>query len=73
MESNSIKETLRLEAFSDGVFGFAITLLVLDIHVPVLKEDKTLLGNLPRFPDWFFHHSNLLDQPSFHAGLHLQK
>ena len=38
--------TNRLEAFSDGVIAVAITLLVLDIKVPPMKEGETLAHQL---------------------------
>jgi len=39
------KETGRIEAFSDGVFAIAITLLILDIKVPHMR-DLTSAGGL---------------------------
>ncbi len=53
------KETGRLEAFSDGVFAIAITLLILEIRVPKLDHatDAALAAGLralwPSFASYF--------------------
>lgn len=48
------KETARIEAFSDGVFAIAITLLILDIKVPRALEGSarllpTLINQWPAY------------------------
>jgi uncharacterized membrane protein len=43
---NEPKETSRIEAFSDGVFAIAITLLILQIQLPQMDQHHSLLAGL---------------------------
>jgi uncharacterized membrane protein len=53
-------DTGRTEAFSDGVFAFAITLLVLDIHVPASEFDHLWRGIAHQWPSFLGYATSFL-------------
>src|SRR5467141_3476767 len=47
------KETVRMEAFSDGVFAFAITLLALNLRDPATSSVSLSQGLIDEWPSFF--------------------
>src|SRR5580704_12294281 len=47
------KETARIEAFSDGVFAIAITLLILEIKIPAAGSGELSVQLLRQWPSYF--------------------
>ena len=45
-------ETSRVEAFSDGVFAIAITLLILDVHVPSASQGNLGAALIRQWPTY---------------------
>jgi uncharacterized membrane protein len=45
-------ETARVEAFSDGVFAIAITLLILDVHVPSATAGNLTTALIRQWPTY---------------------
>jgi uncharacterized membrane protein len=53
-------QTGRIEAFSDGVFAIAITLLVLDLRVPLREFDNLWLGIVHQWPSYLAYVTSFL-------------
>jgi TMEM175 potassium channel family protein len=53
-------DTGRTEAFSDGVFAFAITLLVLDLHVPASEFNHLWRGIAHQWPSYLGYATSFL-------------
>src|SRR3954463_4345336 len=53
-------DTVRAEAFADGVFAIVITLLVLDLHPPPTPPGRLLHGLLAQWPTYLAYVTSYL-------------
>ena len=74
IEAGSMKKdrwsTGRIEAFSDGVFAIAITLLVLEIGVPESELDDLWAGIADQWPSYFAYVTSFLTIGAIWLGHH---
>src|SRR5258708_36075500 len=66
------QDLARMLAFSDGVFAFALTLLVLDIKVPTTSESELVNQLVEQIPRLLLYTISFLDIDGYwclHHGL----
>src|ERR1700686_2227683 len=68
-QTNDDHGTGRTEAFSDGVIAVAITLLILDIHVPTVQT-RLLQASLNQWPSYLGYVTSFLVITIFWANHH---
>ena len=68
-QTNDDRDTGRIEAFSDGVIAVAITLLILDVHVPNVKAEL-LQALLKQWPTYLGYVTSFLVITIFWANHH---
>ena len=68
-QTNDDRGTGRIEAFSDGVIAVAITLLILDVHVPDVQTGL-LQALLKQWPTYFGYVTSFLVIAIFWANHH---
>lgn len=68
-QSNDDRSTGRIEAFSDGVIAVAITLLILDVHVPTVQTGL-LSALLNQWPSYLGYVTSFLVITIFWANHH---
>ncbi len=56
----AVRNTNRLESFSDGVSAVAITLLVLNMHIPAVSDETGLARALLQWPTYLSYFASFL-------------
>src|ERR1022692_83825 len=69
-QASRLPESTRVEAFSDGVFAIALTLLVLDLHAPAASRGRFAAALLAQWPAYVAYLAAFLNISSIWINHH---